>query len=114
MKRSLAILCLNFLFGGTTPLQETAHAEGASDRDPATAVRLAAEPVLFEKEVRPILKEHCFQCHGEGGKKEGDLDLRLRRLMMVGGEHGPVIVPGQPEKSLLFVKVRDGKMPKGQ
>ena len=78
------------------------------------AISLAAAPVLFEKDIRPILKAHCFQCHGEGGKEKGDLDVRLRRLLLEGGEHGPAIVAGQPGKSLLFQKVRDGKMPKDQ
>ena len=78
------------------------------------ALSVGAAPVLFEKDIRPILKEHCFQCHGEDGKEKGDLDVRLRRLLLEGGEHGPAIVAGQPGKSLLFQKVRDGKMPKDQ
>jgi hypothetical protein len=79
-----------------------------------TTLARAAVPVLFEKDIRPILKAHCFQCHGEGGKEKGDLDVRLRRLLLEGGEHGPAIVIGQPGMSLLFQKVRDGKMPKDQ
>ena len=78
----------------------------------AVALQLRAAPVLFEKDIRPIFKEHCFQCHGEDGKEKGELDVRLRQLLLEGGEHGPAIVTGQPGKSLLFQKVRDGKMPK--
>lgn len=66
----------------------------------------------FEKDIRPILKAHCFDCHGEGEKLKGGLDLRLRRLMLKGGDEGPVIVPGKPEKSLLFKMVHSGEMPK--
>ncbi len=80
----------------------------------AWAGQLAAAPVWFEKDIRPILKAHCFQCHGEDGKEKGDLDVRLRRLLLEGGEHGPAIVAGKPGNSLLFQKVRDGKMPKDQ
>src|SRR5256714_1016898 len=72
----------------------------------------AATSLTFEKDIRPILKEHCFDCHGEGDKLRGGLDLRLRRLMLKGGDDGPVIVPGRPEKSLLFKMVHEGEMPK--
>src|SRR5262249_29300813 len=71
----------------------------------------AASPT-FEKDIRPILKAHCFDCHGEGDKLRGGLDLRLRRLMLKGGDDGPVIVPGKPEKSPLFKMVHSGEMPK--
>ena len=55
------------------------------------AISLTAAPVLFEKDIRPIFKEHCFQCHGEDGKEKGELDVRLRRLLLEGGEHGPAV-----------------------
>src|SRR6185369_2292637 len=57
--------------------------------------------LTFEQHIRPILKAHCFDCHGEGEKLKGGLDLRLRRLIVTGGESGPAIVPGNPDKSLL-------------
>jgi hypothetical protein len=65
----------------------------------------------FEKDVRQIFKTHCFSCHGEGDELEGGLDLRLRRLMVKGGESGPAITPGEPGKSLLLERLRDGEMP---
>ena len=80
----------------------------------AVTITLSSAPLLFEKDIRPIFKTHCFQCHGEDGKENGDLDVRLKRLLLEGGEHGPAIVSGRPDKSLLFQKVRDGKMPKDQ
>src|SRR6267143_2531262 len=73
---------------------------------------IAAAPPTFEKDVRPVLKAHCFECHGEGEKLKGGLDLRLRRLMLQGGDDGPVIVPGKPDRSLLFKLVHSGEMPK--
>src|SRR5688572_31262615 len=66
----------------------------------------------FEKDIRPLLKAHCFDCHGEGEKLKGGVDLRLRRLMVSGGDNGPVLVPGKPEKSLLFTMVHSGEMPR--
>ncbi len=73
---------------------------------------VAGEPsVTFERDVRPILKTHCFHCHGEDGRKEGGLDLRLRRLIMAGGESGEVIVAGDPDESYLLERIVDGDMP---
>lgn len=43
----------------------------------ASGRAVAAAPLTFEKDIRPILKAHCFDCHGEGEKLKGGLDLRL-------------------------------------
>jgi mono/diheme cytochrome c family protein len=88
-------------------------AEALAKAGPSRAEALAkAGPLTFEKDIRPILKAHCFDCHGEGETLKGGLDLRLRRLMLKGGDDGPVIVPGKPEKSRLFKLVHSGEMPK--
>jgi mono/diheme cytochrome c family protein len=68
----------------------------------------------FEHDVRPILKAHCFQCHGEQGEIEAGLDLRLRRLLVAGGDSGPAVVPGKPSESPLLGRVRSGEMPPGK
>ncbi len=72
---------------------------------------LAAEPLTFEKDVRPIMKAHCFHCHGEGGVKEGMLDVRLQHWMLAGGDSGEAIEPGNPDDSLLLERVVSGEMP---
>lgn len=72
-----------------------------------------ADRLSFEKDVRPILKAHCFQCHGESGVKEGSLDLRLRHWMVRGGDSGEAIQPGEPDDSLLLDRVTSGDMPPG-
>ena len=72
---------------------------------------LVAEELTYESHIRPILKEHCFHCHGEQGEKEGGLDLRLRRFLVRGGESGPAIVPGDANGSLLVQRVVGGEMP---
>ncbi|HCD02275.1 MAG TPA: hypothetical protein DER64_17305, partial [Planctomycetaceae bacterium] len=74
----------------------------------------AAEPVTFEKHVRPILKTHCFLCHGESSVAKGKLDLRLRRWLVRGGESGAAIVAGQPDESYLLDRISLGEMPPGE
>lgn len=69
--------------------------------------------ITFERHVRPILKIHCFHCHGEEEHLEGGLDVRLRRFLAEGGDSGPVILPGDPEGSLLLERLRSGDMPPG-
>lgn len=72
------------------------------------------EVPLFEQEVRSLLKTHCFECHGEGEKLKGGLDLRLKKLLLKGGDNGPSIVVSAPEKSLLIAKVDSQEMPPGK
>ncbi|HZL88262.1 MAG TPA: PSD1 and planctomycete cytochrome C domain-containing protein [Pirellulaceae bacterium] len=67
--------------------------------------------VAYEKQVRPILKAHCFQCHGEDQKHEGNLDLRMAKLIQQGGDSGPAIVAGKSADSLLIQRVSAGEMP---
>jgi len=82
---------------------------------PRGATLLAAsEPLTFESAVRPILKTHCFPCHGEDGTHKGELDLRLCRLIVKGGKSGPALVPGDAATSLICKKIRGGEMPKGK
>jgi len=72
------------------------------------------DALMFEKDVRPILKAHCFHCHGEGEKLRGDVDLRLRRFMLREADGGRVMVPGKPSASLMVKLLRAGEMPKGE
>lgn len=74
----------------------------------------AADPAMhYERDVRPILKAYCFHCHGGEGEAKGNLDLRLRRLIVKGGDQGPAVVPGKRTESLLFERVSMGEMPPG-
>ena len=82
----------------------------ARDVCAATPVRA---PLSYEQHVRPILKAHCFDCHGESAELQGGLDLRLQRFLIAGGDSGAAIEPGQPEASLLMRRVATGEMPPG-
>jgi hypothetical protein len=59
---------------------------------------------LFEKQVRPLLLERCASCHG-GQEPEGDLRLDQATGLAIGSRSGPVIVPGKPQESLLWLAV---------
>ena len=74
----------------------------------------SAEPLTFEKDIRPIFRAHCFDCHGATDDIKGGLDLRLVRFMQKGGDSGESIVAGSPEGSYLLDRVRNGEMPPGE
>lgn len=77
----------------------------------APAAAQETQVLTFEHHVRPILKAHCFQCHGEEEQHEGNLDLRLVRLMAKGGDSGPAIVAGKAAESRLIERIAAGEMP---
>jgi cytochrome c553 len=58
----------------------------------------------FERDIQPILKSSCYECHGPG-KQKSKLRLDSRPLAMRGGRHGKVIMPGDAEQSVLLARV---------
>jgi hypothetical protein len=71
---------------------------------------------FFEKKVRPLLVENCHSCHGVEKQKAG-LRLDSRAAALKGSDEGPVIVPGEPEKSKIVAAIRyqgELKMPPKQ
>lgn len=78
----------------------------------------AAEPsIQFNRDVRPILTEYCFSCHGPDAKHaEGNLRLDLRESATKPDKFGNVtIAPGKPDESELIVRIlstdKDEMMP---
>jgi hypothetical protein len=69
---------------------------------------LSAEQVeFFEKKIRPIFVERCYKCHSAAAEKvKGGLLLDSREGLLKGGDSGPAIVPGEPEKSVLIKALR--------
>jgi hypothetical protein len=84
----------------------------ASAAEPPPDRRAALEH--FEKKVRPLLVEHCHSCHSVGKKKRGGLLLDSRAALLRGGDNGPAVAPGDPDRSRLVRAVRyrdDLRMP---
>jgi len=65
---------------------------------------------LWSTHIRPILSQNCFKCHSEL-KQKGGLDLSTPATILSGGERGSAILPGKPEKSLLFQFIQPGADP---
>ncbi len=67
----------------------------------------ANELEFFEKQIRPLLVTHCFECHSASADQaEGGLLLDSRNSVLSGGDSGPAARPGAPSKSLLVKAVR--------
>jgi len=65
---------------------------------------------FFETKIRPVLAQHCYQCHSaealRAGKLKADLLVDSRDGMMKGGESGAAVVPGKREDSLLLAALK--------
>jgi mono/diheme cytochrome c family protein len=74
----------------------------------ASAAELAkADLDFFETKIRPIFADTCYKCHNAAdGKLKGGLALDTKEGWMKGGDTGPAIVPGSPEKSLLIKSIQ--------
>jgi mono/diheme cytochrome c family protein len=71
-----------------------------------TSAIASAQPADLEKKARAILDAHCFKCHShQAGKAKGGLMLDARALMLLGGDKGPALVPGDAQKSLLIQSI---------
>src|ERR1043165_4278932 len=91
MRHRVVILIALFMFAVNTP------STGAQD----------AGIEFFEKKIRPVLVEHCYECHSSSAKKiRGRLLLDSRDGVRKGGVSGAAIEPGHADKSLLIKAVR--------
>lgn len=76
----------------------------------------AAEPITFEKDIKPIFKRHCIGCHN-ADRPRGGLDLATMAAVREGGTSGKAAVAGKPEESLLYLLPAhqdEPKMPPGK
>jgi ankyrin repeat protein len=70
----------------------------------AQAQAVGPATVEYDRDVRPILMERCFGCHGPRQQQSG-LRLDLRQFALRGGDYGVVIVPGKAAESKLFKRL---------
>ena len=62
---------------------------------------------FFENKIRPILVNNCHNCHSSrAAKLKGGLSVEFRDAMLKGGENGPALVPGNPDRSMIIKAVR--------
>src|SRR5688572_12083497 len=71
---------------------------------------------FFERKIRPVLVEKCYECHTSQAKKvKGGLLLDSKASTLAGGDNGPAVVPGKLDESLLIEAIRyqnkDTEMP---
>ncbi len=106
MKFGLRVLLIGLL-GATMELR------GATPSEP----NLGPEAIeFFEKKIRPVLVSRCYECHSANSSKlRGEFLIDSREGLLKGGESGPAIVPGDPEKSSLIKAIKhddpDQRMP---
>jgi len=84
----------------------TEPAEHAANQEPT-----AADVEFFERRIRPLLIERCYECHSaESETPQGGLLLDTRAGLLKGGDLGPAVLPGSADRSLLIEAVRyDGE-----
>ena len=62
---------------------------------------------FFESRIRPVLVEHCYSCHSADARDvKGGLLLDSRQGVMLGGDSGPALVPGDSTTSLILDAMR--------
>ena len=85
------------------------HNVGAPAKMPVQVAKSPKE-IFFETQVAPVIAKHCLECHDASNQK-GKLDLSRKQHALAGGESGDTIVPGQADKSELFLSVLHDEMP---
>ncbi len=92
------VVLVPLVVGGGASAQE----KRLKNEEPIKIIKIERKsPVLFDKDVEPILASKCITCHS-GNVKEGKLDLSSYEAILKGGKRGTSVVAGNAEKSLLY------------
>jgi uncharacterized membrane protein len=79
--------------------------------EPASGAAVAVGPnpsavAFFESRIRPVLVQHCHECHA-GGKRHGGLKVDSLAALLEGGhDEGPAVIPGDVRRSPLLRSLR--------
>ncbi|MBC8356494.1 MAG: PSD1 domain-containing protein [Planctomycetes bacterium] len=89
-----------------------AHAAMAAEEDLKPRPEFDASAIeFFEKEIRPLLSQRCYECHSAKSKElGGNLRLDSRQAAVAGGDTGPAIVLNKPDESLLIDAINYGEV----
>jgi hypothetical protein len=96
--------------GGAAPRKAGGTAPAVAGKDDPDRAPTPEGVAFFEKKIRPVLVAECYGCHSpERVKKvKGGLALDTREGLRKGGRSGPVIVPGNPSRSVLLKALGHG------
>ena len=97
MLQAKLVICVLSAFIGTGAFT-VSKAVASGDR--------ASQVDFFETKIRPVLIEHCYECHSaKAGKAKGGLRLDSKQGWLVGGDSGPAIIPGKPDESHVLLAI---------
>ena len=97
MRSALSLLLVLFFCGS-----------GAIDQHPSRQrrnVQKSPAAISFKKNITPILKTYCLPCHTEDQMNPSELYLDSYENLLKGGKHGRPLVPGNPDSSLIMLKL---------
>jgi cytochrome c553 len=101
LKLRLPLLLASFILLGLLRWSIIANAQ-----EPAEESFTQEQLDFFENRIRPILVEHCYECHSADSKSiQAKLRLDGREFAIQGGDSGAALVPSKPHESLLIAAV---------
>jgi len=98
------LVCCAALLSAPLACRNSTSSIDDAEEYPSWPTRVPAGKIDFEKDVRPILIINCLECHNnQTAARSGNLSLETRKLALTTGNHAPVLIPGDPDNSLLIL-----------